>query len=65
MTRIHKGREKDSRGPNRVPAYPRDEGDVWCLECNYPLPPELEDAPGECPHCGIFLPDRRTYEEQP
>lgn len=52
------------RGPKAVDRWPVDEGDVWCEECNYPLPPALEGGPGECPHCGIVLPDRRHLMEE-
>jgi hypothetical protein len=51
------------RGPNQVAPYPEDDGDVWCLEWNYPLPSELEDGPGACPHCGTSLPDRQPHQE--
>ena len=50
------------RGPNQVPAWPHDDGDVWCVECNYPLPPELWDGPGNCAHCGIELQLRKTVD---
>lgn len=64
FTTVTPPRIEKPRGPKQVLPWPTDDGDVWCEECNYPLPPELEDGPGECPHCGIELPDRRVRSEE-